>query len=759
MYQRTLHPLALLLNIFFVTSIPIYAQSPKSLTGFNSAQASDEYKLEAQFDHHLKAENLRDWMKKLSAHPHHVGSPYDKENAEYIASLFSTWGFDTQITTSYVLFPTPTYRLLEMVAPTKFIASLQEKPLKEDASSGQSREQLPVYNAYSRNGDVTADLVFVNYGLPGDYEELERHGIDVKGRIVIVKYGASWRGIKPKVAAEKGAIGCIIYSDPKDDGYFRGDVYPQGPYKNEYGAQRGSVADMPLYPGDPLTPGVGATKEAKRLSVEEAPTLTRIPVLPISYGDALPLLKSLAGPMAPEAWRGALPIPYHIGPGPTKVHLKLAFNFDIKPIYNVIAKIEGSEFPDQWILRGNHHDAWVNGANDPVSGLVAELEEARVLGELRKNGWKPKRTIVYCTWDGEEPGLLGSTEWVETNAEELRKKAVVYFNTDGNGRGFLNAAGSHTLEKFFNEVSRDVMDPQTKVSVKDRLKAKLMVNGNPEEQKEVMEQTDLPINALGSGSDYTPFIQHLGIASMNIGYGGEDPGGEYHSIYDSFDHYTRFKDGDFAYGITLAKTTGRCVLRFANADVLPFDFQHFSTTIHRYVTEIKKLLETMRSETAKQNKLIKEGQLVLAADPKETYIPPKLQEPVPYLQFADLENALAKLQKSASAYTEAVNSTTTLADSSKHMLNQLLYAAERLLTDANGLPRRPWYKHVIYAPGFYTGYGVKTLPGAREAIEQRNWKEANEQLQIEATTLEKFAAQIDQLTALWKGSASPAHMH
>ncbi|HEY3120664.1 MAG TPA: PA domain-containing protein, partial [Vicinamibacteria bacterium] len=348
----------------------------QSLLGFTAARAAAERRLEARFDALLKADELREWMRRLSARPHELGSAYGRENAEFIASQFRSWGYETAIEEFSVLFPTPTTRALEMVAPTRFQATLSESPLPEDPTSGQTAEQLPVYNAYSIDGDVTGELVYVNYGRPKDYEELDRRGIDVKGRIVIARYGESWRGIKPKVAAEHGAIGCLIYSDPRDDGYFEGDVYPKGAFRNERGAQRGSVADMPLYPGDPLTPGVGATADAKRLPVKEAPTLTKIPVMPISYGDALPLLEALAGPVAPEAWRGALPITYHLGPGPAKVHLKLAFDWKRVPARDVIAKLPGGERPDEWIIRGNHHDAWVNGASDPISGLVALMEEA-----------------------------------------------------------------------------------------------------------------------------------------------------------------------------------------------------------------------------------------------------------------------------------------------------------------------------------------------------------------------------------------------
>ena len=697
----------------------IFAQ--QSLLGFKNENTASQRVLEKNFDSNLDAQNLAVWMKKLSAHPHHVGSPYDKENAEYMAELFRSWGYETTIDIYHVLFPTPKVRLLEMTSPKQYKAILQEPTLKEDATSGQKSEQLPTYNAFSIDGDVTAELVFVNYGVPADYEELEKMGIDVKGKIVIAKYYGSWRGIKPKLAAEKGAIGCIIYSDPKDDGYYQGDVYPKGPFRRENGVQRGSVLDMPLYPGDPLTPGYGATKDAKRIDRNNAPTLTKIPVLPISYQDAKPLLEALEGAEVPDSWKGALPITYHIGPGPAKVHLKLAFNWDIKPIYNVIAKMKGSEYPDEWVLRGNHHDAWVNGAADPISGMVALMEEARSVSELAKTGWKPKRTLVYCAWDAEEPGLLGSTEWVEDHADELSKYAVAYINTDGNGRGYLSAGGSHSLEAMMDGVAEDVIDPQTKVSVKDRKKALEIRQNGAENYK------GFRLYALGSGSDYTPFIQHLGIPALNLGYDGEDDGGEYHSIYDSYDLYTRFKDPGFDYGIALAQTAGRATLRLANADLLPFEFNRFAKTVSEYTEDLVQLPEKLRTKVNQENALIDAKVYELTQDRFKQKYQPKRKATVPFVNFAPLQNAVAQLKKLSAQLQEKLNAN-LLNKNQLEEVNLLLKKSETFLTNADGLPRRPWFKHFIYAPGFYTGYGVKTLPGVREAIEQNDWNETAEQI-------------------------------
>jgi N-acetylated-alpha-linked acidic dipeptidase len=747
--MRRITTLILTLSIFSFSLFSQQNEAGPRMLGFSTESAARERELEAKFDAQLKAANLRDWMKRLSSRPHHLGSPRNKENAEFIASLLKSWGYDTAIEEFDVLFPTPKTRLVEMTAPEKFTVRLNEPPVDGDATSGQQDEQLPTYNAYSIDGDVTAPIVYVNYGVPADYEELERNGIDVKGKIVLARYGGSWRGIKPKVAAEHGAVGCIIYSDPRNDGYYQGDVYPKGAWRSENGVQRGSVMDMPVFPGDPLTKGIGATKDAKRIPIKEATTLTKIPVLPISYADALPIIRNMDGAVVPDSWRGALPVTYHFGGGSPTVHLKLEFNWDTKPVFDVIAKMPGSERPDEWIIRGNHRDAWVNGAEDPISGLVAMMEEARGLSELAKTGWKPKRTIVFAAWDGEEEGLLGSTEWAETHAAELSSKAAVYINSDTNGRGFLGVGGSHTLEKFVNEVARSVPDPQTKMTVSERARARDAVNGSPSDRKEALERQDLRIDALGSGSDYTPFLQHLGIASLNIGFGGEDGGGSYHSIYDSFDHYTRFGDPGFAYGVALSKVGGRMVLRLANADVLPFDFTNFQDTVGMYASEVGKLADNMRDETRMFNRLISSGMLKAAQDPTKTYVVPKTKSDVPYLNFAPLQNALAKLSDSVKAYNSASNGK-QLPSNAQKQLDQMLFTSERTLTLNTGLPRRDWFRHQIYAPGFYTGYGVKTLPGIREAIEQRNWSEAQEQINITAGVIGKFADQIDRSAQLFR---------
>jgi N-acetylated-alpha-linked acidic dipeptidase len=698
------------------------------------------------------AERQREYMEHLAARPHHVGSPYDKENAEWLASMFKQWGLDARIESFDVLFPTPKERLVELIEPKKFTAALQEPTVAVDPTSSQHKEQLPTYNAYSIDGDVTAPLVYVNYGIAEDYEQLDRLGISVKGCIVIARYGASWRGIKPKIAEEKGAVGCIIYSDPREDGYYQGDVFPEGPYRPKDGVQRGSVMDMPLYPGDPLTPGVGATADAKRLAIKEAKTITKIPVLPISYADAEPLLASLKGPVARDSWRGALPITYKIGPGPAKVHLKIKSNWDIKTINDVIVTIPGSIYPDEWIIRGNHYDGWVNGAEDPISGQVAQMEELRALSELMKKGWKPKRTIVYCSWDGEEEGLLGSTEWAESHADELKQKAVLYINSDGNGRGYLGIQGSHSLEKFINGVARDIEDPEKKMSVWKRDQLRRITNArSPEDRSEVRSRQDLRIDALGSGSDYTVFLDFLGVASLNLGYGGEDGGGIYHSIYDDMYWFTHFADTDFSYGRTLSQTAGTVVLRASDSEILPYDFSNFTETVRRYLDELKKQLKTMQDQIKERNREIAEGAFTATSDPKEHYVPPTTEDVPPYINFAPLENAMDALGLGSEHYEKAIKKSTqssaNLPKQSVKALNAKLIQSERLLTNADGLPGRPWFKHLIYAPGFYTGYGVKTIPGVREAIEQKRWKEAEGEIVRVATALRNEAALIESLAS------------
>ncbi|MFN0086352.1 MAG: M28 family metallopeptidase [Blastocatellia bacterium] len=696
--------------IIIVWMLMINASLPSgNVNAWTAEQSGSGAEWEEKFRSIAEASRIRESMRVLSAEPHHIGSAAGRRNAEWMRAQMKAWGLEASIEEFDVLFPTPRERVLEMIAPAQFQARLKEPAIAEDPDSGDAN-QLPTYNAYSGDGDVTAPLVYVNYGIPADYEQLEKMGVSVKGKIVIARYGASWRGIKPKVAYEHGAAGCLIYSDPKEDGYYQGDVYPKGPYRNESGVQRGSVMDMPIHPGDPLTPGWGATKNARRLAREEAKTLMKIPVLPISYGDATPLLRSLGGQVVPESWRGALPFTYHVGGGDeVKVHLRVISDWSLHTLYNVIGRIPGSVYPDEWIIRGNHHDAWVNGADDPVSGMAVVLEEARSFGELLKQGWRPKRTMLFCAWDGEEPGLLGSTEWVEEHAEELRQKAVAYINTDSTSKGVFGASGSHTLEHFVNDVARSVRDPKDKGTLWEMMRSRRAGREQSEEQRrENRERADIRIGALGSGSDYTAFLDHLGIASLNVGFGGEGGGGIYHSIYDSFAWYTRFSDTTFEYSRALVQAAGTLMLRLADARLLPFEFTNFAETVEGYVDQIERL-------------------------PREG------------VNLGSLRQSSGKLTRAADEYDRALRAAAgsgTLPSDLK-ALNALLYQSERKLLSPAGLPRREWFKHQIYAPGFYTGYGVKTLPGVREAIEQKKWAEAAEQVKVVSRTLDAMTAQIE----------------
>lgn len=710
---------------------------------------------DAKFRAIPEAKAIGEYLKRMSARPHHLGSPYDKDNAEWILAKFTEWGWDARMETFDVLFPTPKERFVEMLAPSPLKLTLEEPAVDVDPTSGQKAEQLPSFNAYSIDGDVTGPIVYVNYGRPQDYDDLERRGISVRGAIVIARYGNSWRGIKPKVAAEHGAIGCLIYSDPMDDGYYVDDSFPQGPTRHSSGVQRGSVMDMPLYPGDPLTPGIGATPDARRLDRIDVTTLTKIPVLPIAYADAQPLLAALRGPVVPESWRGALPITYHFGPGPTRIHMKVAFNWNRVPVYNVIARMQGSTYPDEWVIRGNHHDAWVNGASDPGSGMSVVLEEARALGELAKQGWRPKRTLVYAAWDGEEQGLLGSTEWVEAHEKDLREHAVAYVNSDGTGRGFFSPSGSHSLEQLVNSVARDVEDPETKMSVWKRAQARAIARGSATERTEARSRADLRIAALGSGSDYSSFLQHTGVPSVDLRFGGFDNNdGIYHSIYDDYFYYTKFLDTDFAYGRTLAQTAGTMMIRLADADLLPFEFTNLSDTVQTYLKELQALLKSQQDDVRERNRQIDEGVFAAINDPKRPLHAPTVERVAPALNFAPLENAVETLTQAAARYRKAAEVARPKLGSnpaSVRAINARLLQAERQLTDETGLPRRPWYRHMLYAPGFYTGYAVKTMPGVREAIEQKEYVEAEREIGRVAGALNREAALLDGVATQLEG--------
>ncbi len=744
---------------------PEPASGRAPMLGFSPGGAQAELALEQRFDATLSPADDKAWMERMAAAPNQVGSPHDRENAEWELQQFKDWGWDARIETFYALYPTPISETLEMTGPKPYRARLHEPVVASDATSADMPGVLPPYVAFQGDGDVTAPLVYVNYGMPDDYKALAREGVDVRGKIVIARYGGGWRGLKPKLAQEHGALGCIIYSDPHDDGYFTDDVYPEGPQRPWEGVQRGSVLDMITYPGDPLTPGVGATRDARRLTREQAVTILKIPTLPISYADAQPLLAALGGPVEAPSARGALPITYHMGPGPAVVHLAVKSDWSLKPFYDVVAVMKGSEYPDQWVLRGNHHDGWVFGAEDPLSGQVALLDEAKAIGALAKTGWRPRRTLVYLSWDGEEPGLIGSTEWAEQHGSELQQKAVLYLNTDNIDRGFFGAEGSHDFQALVNQVSAGVRDPETGVSLRERERAEIEVNalnpaahGGGEEGGERLKRMaraaeaggDLPIDALGSGSDYTPFLQHLGVPSLDLRFGGEgESGGVYHSAYDTYTHYERFGDPGFAYVHALSQVAGHTMLRVADADAPPQQFTGFADTVGGYVGELKDLADKQRTQSGRLDRLLDTGAFKLADDPLKPKSAPEREDVVPPVDLAPLERAVTRLKASAEAFDQAYAAAIAggLSPARQAQVNAALQGIDQTLLDPDGLPGRPWFKNLIYAPGMLTGYGVKTLPGVREAIEGRRWREAGRYAVLTAQAIERYRTQIDRAAA------------
>jgi N-acetylated-alpha-linked acidic dipeptidase len=717
--------------------------------------AAQDDSFEQRFDAQISAAEQQQWLQQMSSAPNHVGSPHDKANAEMTLALLKQWGWDARIETFDVLYPTPISTTVELVAPQHVALGGQEPPVAEDPTSNLEG-MLPPYVAYQGDGDVTAPVVYVNYGMPDDYEELARRGIDVRGKIILARYGAGWRGLKPKLAQEHGAVGTLIYSDPADDGFSSDDPYPHGGARPEGGVQRGSVQDMTTYPGDPLTPGIGATANAKRLTREEARTILKIPALPISYGDASKILAALQGPVVTGSRRGGLAMAYHWGgTDAVKVHLAVKSDWSLKRLYDVIGVMKGRIYPDQWIVRGNHRDAWVMGASDPLTGHVAMMSEAKALGQLARSGWRPDRTIVYASWDGEEPGLLGSTEWAETHADELKRKALLYINTDNNGRGYLFAGGNGELERFVNQVAGDVADPQTGVSVADRGRAAVLAGHYLDPDSVRPDLVDdakagkLPLGPLGSGSDYSAFAQHLGIPSLNIGFGGEDQsGGSYHSIYDSFYHVMHFDDPGLAYGTALSKVIGRMVIRAADAPRVPAHYSDLASDVSRYLADIQKLAADQRERDRALADLRREGDFKLASAPYDPTIAPADKGITPLIDMLALEDASDHLTRAAAAADAMLAREDKLPPATQARINVALNGIDQLLLDPQGLPGRPWYKNLVSAPGMLTGYGAKTLPGVREAIEQRRWDDARAYVGRTAAVIEAYANRLDQVVAM-----------
>lgn len=707
--------------------VPLAGAQPPPARGFLPGQWEEQREIEERFRRVPDPERLREYLEFMSEEPHIAGfGDGSLRVARYALEKFRSFGLDAEIEETEALMPLPVERQVEVLGPEPYTLRLAEPGVPEDEDTSDSG-LLPTYNAYGADGDVSGEVVYVNYGIPEDYETLAELGISVEGKIVIARYGRSWRGIKAKLAQDNGAVGALIYSDPEEDGYYRGLTYPEGPYRPKWGVQRGSIMDMPTHPGDPLTPGFGATEDREKLTRETARTLVRIPVLPISWGDAYPILEQLRGEPAPnDDWKGALPFTYHIGPGPTRVRMRTAYDWQVRKLFNVIARIEGSEYPDEWIVHGNHHDGWCAGATDPISGAVALMETARGFGELLAAGHRPRRTVVFALWDGEEWGLLGSTEWAETHREALGEGGVVYINTDSTGKGWLGLAGSHTLQKFVNEVAREVTDPERGVSVFEAARARrLETAANPEARAAIEQGDDLRLGALGSGSDYTVFLDHLTMASLNLGFGGDSPGGVYHSNYDTLHWYEKFSDSEFVFGRTLSQVVGTAMWRLANAAVLPFGFTDLAAVMRDYVEEIRETHAAMESP--------------------------------PEIAFESIEQALDALEEAGQGYERALASLSgaspesVLGSARLSQLNQLLYTSERRLGYEEGLPNREWFRHQVYAPGFFTGYGVKTIPGVREGIEEEDWEAARFYVRVVSESLSSLTSQVREAEEIIRG--------
>jgi len=666
---------------------------------------------------------LQEYVRLMSEEPHHAGSPGARTVAEWALGKFKEWGLDASIEEYEALLPTPILTSVELTAPTYFKAKLQEPVLAEDKDSGD-KGQLPVSNAYSADGDVQGELVFANYGLAEDYALLDSLKIDLRGRIVIVKYSRGVRSAKIKQAVARGAVGCIIYSDPEEDGFTRGDVYPKGPWRPEDGVQRGTVADYAaMYSGDPLSPGWASKPGARKLTRAQAKSLPTIPVIPLSYGDARPLLEALGGPVAPnDNWKGGLPITYHLGPGPARVRMRSKSDWKVRPLYDVIARIPGSTDPDQWVIFGNHHDGWVNGASDPVSGASALMETARSLSVLLKSGWRPKRTLIFGLWDGEEWGLLGSTEWAEDHADELRDKAVAYFNTDSYSRGTFGAEGSHTLETFVREVARDTKDPQTGRSAIEAEQARALARAKSAEDSATIMAEGFQLGAAGSGTDFEAFLEHEGIASVSHGFAGGPDGGTYHSIYDSYNNFSKFLDPGFVYGASQAAVVGTLALRMADASVLPFSFTDAAAAYRRFAQGI-----VAQANTALGQERLDVGPVFQAID--------RLAK-----AGSDFDSAYAGVMRKGGTY---------LAGASEPLraINRELYLSERDLLDDEGLPGRAWFKSTMYATGIYTGFEGDPMPGVKQMLNAKKLPEAQAQVKKVAAAIDRMAVRAERVTA------------
>jgi N-acetylated-alpha-linked acidic dipeptidase len=701
------------------------------IRGFFPAHAKSEHDLESKLQGVPDAAHAESNLRHLTSQPHLAGTEASHQVAEWLRDQYQGFGFDAEIVTYSVWMALPREVKLELVAPSKKALGTPEQPVEVDKDTADHRA-VTAFNTYSPSGEVTAPVVYVNYGTPEDYAELDSLGLRVEGKIVIARYGHNYRGIKSKLAEERKAAGLIIFSDPADDGYMAGDVFPRGPWRPMSAIQRGSVLYTESYPGDPLTPGIGATPNAKRIAPSDATNLPHIPTMPINAQDAWAILEHLGGPHVPRNWQGGLPFTYHVGPGKSEVHMKLAMDFQQRPIYDVIAKLHGTE-DDQWVLLGNHHDAWIFGAADPGSGTAVMLETARALGELARGGWKPRRTILMCQWDGEEPGLLGSTEWVEANRAELQAKAVAYINTDVGVTGpNFGAAATPSLKELVRDVAREVRDPQAGRSVYDmwrehssQKKSAPTGTARPELKAETPGET--PVGALGAGSDFCPFFDFAGIPSMDVGFNGDY--GVYHSLYDDFYWMKQFGDPTFVYHATLARILGTVALRLDEADVLPFDYSAYATEIARMTSDVAARVREPKGTEASDLKAISE-----AAD--------------------QLTVSASRSSVALRAISPAMLSPTTHRE-----LNRALASVEQSLLVPEGLAGRPWYKHTIFAPGSYAGYAAEVMPGVNEALDRNDPATFHREANALATALARAAVRLDEVTGVAETAAGTPSGH
>jgi N-acetylated-alpha-linked acidic dipeptidase len=682
-----------------------------SISGFHdvASEREVEKKFMAVPDPKLAEEHLR----ILTQAPHIAGSPEDKATAEYVAKKFREAGLDTEIVEYKVWFNYPAEIRVDMTAPAGVeMHGPRREHVEDDPGQDDPRVVTP-YNGMSPSGDAEAEVVYANYGSPADFDKLKQMNVDVRGKIVIVRYGENFRGVKVFVAQERGAAGVIIYSDPKDDGYYRGDAYPKGPWRPASGAQRGSVGFMFQFPGDPTTPGVASTPtlpDSKRVSPAESEQLPKIPVTPLSYADASPILEHLGGQDSPREWQGALPFTYHVGPGPAKVKMHLKQDYQFRTIWDVIGKIRGAASPGEWVVAGNHRDAWVYGAVDPNSGTAAMLEAVHGLGELLKSGWKPKRTIVIGSWDAEEEGLIGSTEWGEDHTQELGN-AAAYFNMDVavSGKKF-GASGVPSLKEFIREIAKTVPSPQGG-TVYEAWKKSSAPNAEGNRSQETSyhpnaAQNDVPVGDLGSGSDYTVFLQHLGVPSTDITSNGDY--GVYHSTFDDFTWFKKFGDPNFLYEQEMARIYGLEVLRMSSADVLPYDYENYGKEILVYLDAAKNKSKERFGDKGPDFSAAFEG-------------------------ARHLREAGAKILQKQRRVPGA-----------PELLNAKLREAERALLIPEGLPNRPWFHHAIFAPGQYTGYAAVVIPGVNEAIERGDRQRTEQQIAALAAALNRAVVVLEQ---------------